>query len=199
MFDMKDKLLSTVVLVFLLSLFYSILRYNIFKGVDWVDFPTYVLNKALSLSILILFALTHYHRNRAHSKSSALIQEFAILFAVLHILLSFLVFSPHYFPDFFDDSKLSLTGNLSMFFGVLAIGILLALTDKKSFKELSFTISNKKNIASMLFLAISMHVLIMGFNGWIKPHTWPGNLPPITLVAFIVAAMTVFLIRKRNS
>jgi hypothetical protein len=157
-----------------------------------------VLNKALSLSALILFALTHYHRNSSHSKSSVLIQEFAILFTVLHILLSLLVFSPHYFPDFFADSKLSLTGNLSMFFGVLAIGILLALTNKKSFQELNLTMSNKKNMASIFFLAISMHVLVMGFNGWIKPHTWPGHLPPITLVAFIVTLLTVFLIRKRS-
>ncbi|WP_460587608.1 hypothetical protein [Haliea atlantica] len=199
MFSLKDKMLAGVALVFLLSLLYSILRYIIFKGVGWVDFPIYVLNKALSLGMVILFALTHYLRNRAPGNAAAVIQGFAVLFTVLHVLLSLLVFSPHYFPDFFDGGRLSLVGNLSMFFGVLAIGVLLALTENKSFKELNAIVGSRKSMASILFLVISMHVLVMGFDVWIKPSAWPGSLPPITLVAFIVLATTVFLIRRRKS
>ena len=33
----------------------------------------------------------------------------------------------------------------------------------------------------------AVHVLIMGFSGWLAPSGWPGYLPPITLWSFVMA------------
>jgi len=32
--------------------------------------------------------------------------------------------------------------------------------------------------------------MFMGYEGWMKPRHWHGGLPPISLVAFAVFAMT---------
>ena len=36
-------------------------------------------------------------------------------------------------------------------------------------------------------LLVAGHLLVMGLSGWLKPAGWPGMLPPITMVAMIVA------------
>jgi hypothetical protein len=37
------------------------------------------------------------------------------------------------------------------------------------------------------------HVLVMGFRGWLAPEGWHGGLPPVSLVAFIGAAVPLLL------
>ena len=58
--EIRDNSIIIIIAVFLFSLIYAVLRYNVFKGVPWIDFPTYVFNKVLSLSALILFVLNHF-------------------------------------------------------------------------------------------------------------------------------------------
>ena len=42
----------------------------------------------------------------------------------------------------------------------------------------------------------AIHLLALGFKGWLKPQAWPWGMPSISLVAFIAAIIP--LIVKRN-
>jgi hypothetical protein len=30
-----------------------------------------------------------------------------------------------------------------------------------------------------------LHILFMGYNGWMHPEGWHGGIPPVSLVAFV--------------
>ncbi len=46
-------------------------------------------------------------------------------------------------------------------------------------------------IAPMLFALLlgGVHVVFIGYEGWLKPAGWHGGLPPISLVAFAFFAV----------
>jgi len=41
-------------------------------------------------------------------------------------------------------------------------------------------------------LTAMLHVAIMGYSNWFKVDTWPGYLPPITLIGFVIAAIPLY-------
>jgi len=46
-------------------------------------------------------------------------------------------------------------------------------------------------ITSRNFLLLSglfglAHLFFMGFKGWLNPSAWPGGLPPISLIGFVI-------------
>jgi len=103
-----------------LSLIYAILRYNIFNDVPWKDLPVYVLNKAVSLAIIILIFYDQYTRNNKKFKNNVWFT--IIVLAVFHLLLSVSILIPAYFEKFYDLNQLNIIGSLSILFGVLAFG-----------------------------------------------------------------------------
>ena len=40
-------------------LFYAVVRYNVFKGVEWIHLPLYVVNKSFALSGVTFVALSY--------------------------------------------------------------------------------------------------------------------------------------------
>jgi hypothetical protein len=126
------------------------------------------------------------------------LQEFAIIFSLVHVLISFIVLTPHYFPKFFLEGKYNLIGSLSMLFGILAIGFLLPLINKKNFSGVYIKFKNKAFIARIFFTLVSVHLFVMGYNGWIEPGTWPGGLPPITLLSFIISILPIVFPTKNQ-
>ena len=55
-------------------------------------------------------------------------------------------------------------------------------------------------LGRLILLLTAFHVLAIGGPGWLRVHTWPGNLPPITLLAFAAALgmFIVLLVRDRS-
>ena len=111
------------------------------------------------------------------------------LFVLIHVLMSFLLFTPAVYAKFFlADGTLTLFAGLSMLFGVLAFVFLWAynmsfqtfLREDKAF--IQFITSRRFMLFSLLLGAI--HLFFMGFEGWLKPAGWHGGLPPISLVSF---------------
>jgi hypothetical protein len=47
--------------------------------------------------------------------------------------------------------------------------------------------------------ATAGHVLVMGLSGWLTPANWPGGLPPITLLAFLVAVWPLLAWFRRRA
>jgi DMSO/TMAO reductase YedYZ heme-binding membrane subunit len=192
-----------ILVTLLLSIGYAVLRYHILGPVPWKDLPFFILNKGLSLAAFVLltlnFSLGPLNNLGFPVPNSWLLARKALgmsgfLLVLIHALMSFLLFRPSVYHQFFGaNDTLNLVGGLSMLAGVLAFVILWGY-------NLSFQTFLREDqafitfITSRRFMLIALvlgglHLLFMGFQGWLKPEGWHGGLPPISLVAFTFFAV----------
>ena len=194
---------------------YAILRYNVFKGVEWVHLPLYIANKSAAFAGVILIGLAYAvgkafggppgsEHVRARAKFLGL-AGFSLI--TVHVLMSLVLLSPANYEKFFADSgKLNLSGELTFLCGVLAYGCLLfpAITTLPNMYDamgMGRWLTTQHMGYATLALACG-HTAAMGYKGWIDLSTWPGSMPPITLLGFLAAlgALTikgVRLMRRR--
>ena len=190
--------------VLVLAVSYAVLRYHVAGPVPWKDFPFFILNKGFSLAAFVLIACNFGFgplRNLGVPvPDSWLAARKAVgmtgfLLVLIHALMSFLLFKPAVYANFFaTDGTLTLLAGLSMLAGVLAFVVLWAynlsfqtfLREDKAF--ISFITSRRFLLVA--FILGGAHLMFMGYEGWMKPRHWHGGLPPISLVAFAVFAMT---------
>jgi DMSO/TMAO reductase YedYZ heme-binding membrane subunit len=207
-----------VILLWGACLAYAIVRYNVFNGVEWIHLPLYVVNKSLALGGVIFIALSYLvgklfdpyprdaRRRRAMAKFFGL-TGFGMI--SMHIFMGFIMLSPAYYAKFFHESgKMNLIGELTFLFGVLAVGCLFfpAVTTLPNMYE---ALGGQRWLRAqrMGYWALAMacgHTLTMGYKGWFDVASWPGSLPPITLLGFLAALSAivvklVFLARGRGS
>ncbi len=126
------------------------------------------------------------------------------LLVLIHALMSFMLFNSSVYAKFFEaDGTLTLLAGLSMLGGVLAFVVLWAynlsfqthLREDKSF--IQFITSRKFLLWAMVLGAV--HLIFMGYQGWMTPSGWQGGLPPISMVAialFVVGYAVNILGRK---
>ena len=189
-----------IAIVLALAIAYAVLRYHLAGPVPWKDFPFFILNKGLSLAAFVLLALNFglgpIRKLGAPIPGSWLVARKAIgmtgfLLVLIHALMSFLLFRPEVYAQFFESNgTLTLLGGLSMLAGVLAFVVLWAynLSFQTFLREdtafIAFITSRKFLLVAFVFGGA--HLLFMGYEGWMKPGGWHGGLPPISLVAFSV-------------
>lgn len=178
-----DRSIGWIVGIVGLALSYATLRYNVVKGVAWADWPSYTLNKALGFSALILMVLSVARLGRADGPSPARLMLGAGLLAYGHVLLSITLLGDVYYPKFFADGRLTAVAGLSIFLGALS-AVLLELGARRS---KTWGHDRRLTFLSFLALAIGGHAALPGISGWFTPSTWPGWLPPITLLSFLFA------------
>jgi len=199
----KNKIgtsVSTLILITLVfPLFYVILRYHIFGGVAWKDFPLFILNKSMAFSGFIFisynFSFAPLHNLGIKIPQSWLEKRhiFAMigfLLILIHALMSFLLFSPQTYSKFFEaDGSLTLMAGISMLGGILGFVILwmMNLTFQSYMREDKAFVTF---ISSRIFLLWALilggvHLLFMGYKGWIHPLEWHGGMPPVSLVAML--------------
>ena len=182
----------------ILSLAYAVVRYHIAGPVPWKDFPFFILNKAISLSAFLLLTFNFAFgplKNLGVSVPEGWLNArkalgmTGFLLALLHVLMSFLLFSPAVYAKFFEsDGSLTLLAGLSMLAGVVAFVVLWAynLSFQTHLREdrayIEFITSRTFLLWAMLFGAA--HLLFMGYEGWLNPSGWHGGIPPVSLVAF---------------
>jgi len=187
----------------LLSIGYAVLRYHIAGPVPWNDFPLFIFNKGLCLAGFILLTLNFSLgplKNLGVPVSDGWLNSrkalgmAGFLLVLLHAFMSFLLFSPAIYGKFFDtDGSLSLLGGWSMLFGILGFVFLWGynmsfqtfLREDAAFIQF---LTSRKTLMVALTLG-GLHLFFMGYEGWLKPAGWHGNLPPISLVAFVFFAV----------
>ena len=82
---------------------------------------------------------------------------------------------------FATEKKMNLYGELFMFFGMLALTLMLFKTVVKEFPgRLEF-------LQPLSLLSIALHLFFLGFTGWAKVNDWHGYMPPISLIGFLTA------------
>jgi hypothetical protein len=198
----KNSAGRIITLVILFSIAYAIVRYHLAGHVPWKDFPFFILNKGISLAafILLTFNFGFGPLNDLGVKVPAAwltarkaLGMTGFLLALIHVLMSFLLFSPSVYGKFFEaDGTLTLPAGLSMLGGVLAFVVLWGynmsfqthLREDKSF--IQFITSRTFLLWAMLLGAL--HIFFMGYEGWLHPAGWHGGIPPVSLIAFAIFA-----------
>jgi hypothetical protein len=163
-----------------MSLAYATVRYNVFKGVPWSDWPVYVVNKALALSSLLLLLTWILRARGGPDESASGLLSSARRLALVHAGLSLAILSPAYFPTFFADGRLNWPSGISLLIGVVAASSL----HLKSRPTVPWVATARR--LGVIALMAGMHAMLNGYGSWLAPATWPGYMPPITLIAFAV-------------
>jgi hypothetical protein len=161
------------------SVAYATLRYNVFKGVPWADWPVYILNKAAALSGLLLLVAWLVRTRRRGSTSEASLLLMARRLAIAHAGLSLAILTPVYFPAFFTDGKLAPAESMSL---VVGVGLIAGLFTGRPAPR--GTVPSAGTVGLITFFA-GAHAAVAGYGGWFSPAVWPGYMPPITLVSGI--------------
>ena len=198
----KQTQVKTIIFGILgLSLAYAITRYQIFGSVPWKDLPFYILNKAISMSAFILLVLSlslstmqkmRWSIARGLIGSRAILTKSSFLLLLIHLLMSFLLFSSSNYEKFFvDDGSLTLYAGLSMLGGVVAFVILWSYQSDGESKNFD------ASVTFLLLFLLAMHLYFMGYEGWIDYANWYGSMPPISLVAFVLL-LFAFIIRIKK-
>lgn len=182
--------------LFFAAMIYAVVRYNVFGEVSWANVPVYVTNKALSWAGLVLFGLSVVSRDKADRRGYGTLAVGAIL---AHVVMSVLVLNPAYFAKFFSESgRMNGMGEASMLAGVLGCVVLGGLfTANLQARETGPSLRAGWGRAVLWFSAI--HVLTMGFSGWLAPSGWAGYLPPITLWSFLLALYFLMIRGRRGA
>ncbi|WP_430817034.1 hypothetical protein [Carboxylicivirga sp. RSCT41] len=203
-----------ILITCILSIAYAICRYHVLGPVPWKDFPFFILNKGIALSAFILltfnFSFGPLNNLGVNVPEGFLAARKSIgmtgfLLVLIHALMSFLLFKPEIYGQFFQpDGTLTLFGGLSMLGGILALVVLWGynlsfqthLRDDERF--IRFITSRKFFLSAMTFSLL--HLFFMGFKGWMVPSGWHGGLPPISLVSFVffLLAYVINLLGRRD-
>lgn len=188
----QDKFGTRIILfIFFGSTLYATFRYNIFKGVPWTDWPLYVLNKSFAVSALILLVLAIFRYRNNQPKSNKQILNVASFFLILHILISTSLLNPAYCAKFSVDAKLTLPASISILLGAIATALFFRNSISKGLEERR---NEKIKYLTIVSLFVGFHAGLQGYLSWFSPNTWPGYLPPITLVSFLLG-LSALLIR----
>ena len=209
----KNSASLIIALALVFSIGYAVVRYHVVGTVPWKDFPFFILNKGISLAAFILitcnFGFGPLNNLGVKVPASWLNARKALgmtgfLLVLIHALMSFMLFTPAVYGKFFAaDGTLTLLAGLSMLGGVLAFVVLWAynlsfqthLREDKLF--IQFITSRKFLLWAMILGAV--HLIFMGYQGWMTPSSWHGGIPPISMVAiaFFVVGYTVNLFGRK--
>lgn len=207
---LKIKWLSGTLLFFTM---YATLRYIVFKGVDPIHFPAYIVNKVLTISGVFLLAVSYASgklnilRIKDQSKQIQFVKFSGLAgfsLNAMHAFISLILISPAYYPKFYTGDMLNLTGELSMIMGVFSLYCFAipAITTIPFMQE-AVGIRKWQQGQRMGYLGLFtalLHVAFMGFAGWIDVEKWPGHMPPITLLGALLVLAPLFLkITKERS
>jgi hypothetical protein len=186
--------MKTSLLALLGSVIYATARYNVFKGVSWDDWPIHTLNKAFAISALVLLFLSVIHQRSVTEHANVQSLYMASVFGSVHVLLSLILLSPVYYGKLFVQGRLTAAAGLSMVLGAVAAAVMAVGTRTRGDQH-----ADRGAMAlAMLSFVIGLHAMLQGLAGWFAPSQWPGMMPPITLIAFLLglAAVAVAVLPK---
>jgi DMSO/TMAO reductase YedYZ heme-binding membrane subunit len=196
--------------VFGASLAYAVIRYHFAGEVPWRHFPLFILNKATSLAAVVFVACSYLIgkiiRWHDHDKALRLVVIkfcglLGFFLAAVHAVFSLCLLSPAYYGKYFDDGgRLNLQGEVALTVGVLALFFLLspAVTTLPMMpKAIGGWRWKRSQRAGYVALAlVVVHLVILGIKGWLAPQGWHGGIPPVSLVAVVVALVPLLVKRK---
>lgn len=205
--EATTKTLWVAVPVLIVTTAYAIIRYSILGTIAWQHVPIFVFNKGVSWAALAMICLSLSMGGLSRIapgcfKSNLWLRKYfglaGVALASLHILMSFFILDPVYFPLFYLEDSGRMTGlaELTMLMGAVSWVLLLTL----GVASLPTVIDNMsrhywlrwQHLAGFWAGVLGGLHVFYGYAGWIQPDTWSGGLPPITLLsALTVVAMLI--------
>ncbi len=196
--------------IFGAALVYAIIRYHVAGDVPLAHFPLFILNKATSLAAVGFIASSYLigkiFRWHDHDKPLRLV---AIKFcglagffmAAIHAFFSLVLLSPAYYGKYFlADGRMNLQGELGLTLGVLALFFLVApALATLPMMAKSIGGARWKRGQAMGYVTLSLvaaHLVVLGVLGWLTPQNWQWGIPPISLVAVMIAVIPLFVRKK---
>lgn len=186
----RDHFVALAVVV--ASSAYATLRYNLFKGVPWSEWPGYVANKVLAVAGLLLLALAAWRKLRGGAGSSSVVMSWAGTLILAHVVLTIGLFTPVHYDRLFSNGRLAAIGGWSLLTGAVALG-LLELGARRA-----PTWSRPAGLAAMAALLglSAIHTAAPGLKGWLDVSAWPGGLPPLTMLASVPAVIVAAAVAR---
>ncbi len=199
---------STIVLtVFLLSLAYAIIRYNIVRSVSFDNLPLFIANKAIALSATILIGLSFLLGPLVRiwpgklTSSLYLRKHLGVIgFAVasIHALMSLVLLNPANYSKFYLESgKFNLVGESSILFGILSFLIFSAISItslppvEKQMHPDQWKLVQRFGYLAYFF--VLLHVVIMGYQGWFSPDSWKYGMASISLISALFVLFVLLM------
>jgi DMSO/TMAO reductase YedYZ heme-binding membrane subunit len=196
--------------VFGSSVLYAIVRYHQTGDVGWRHFPLFILNKAASLAAVMFVASSYligkvFHWHDDDKVVRLVVIKFCGLMgfflATAHAFLSLCLLNPAYFAKYFDGGgRLNLTGELGMAVGVVALFFLLspAITTLPMMPKAlgGWRWKRSQRAGYIALVLVVVHLVVLGWKGWLAPRGWPAWLPPISMLA-TAAALTPLIVKRR--
>ncbi len=197
--------------IFGVSLAYAIVRYHIVGTVDWRHFPLFILNKVISLSAVGFVASSYLvgkiFRWHDHDKALRLVVIkfcglMGFFLACVHGLMSVFLLTPAYFAKYFNaDGRLNLQGEAGMALGIVALFFLLspAITTLPMMPKAlgGWRWKRSQRVGYVALLLTGVHLVFLGLKGWMTPGKWPSGMVPISLIAFVMVLIPLFVKRRR--
>jgi len=192
----RDPGIKIAALTFSIVTVYATVRYNVFKGVAWSEWPVYTLNKVFGVTSLVLLVIAVFRYRSGNTLPNGKIMYAAGLSAGTHILLSCFLLKPSYYPKFFTSDKLTLFAGLSMLLGAIASVIFINGALSKGDRQL-----RDKAISLVVICVLTgLHTFFQGFQTWLVLSTWPGFLPPITMLSSFAGIIAlVFIVIPKST
>lgn len=121
--------------------------------------------------------------------------------AGVHTLFSLSLLSPAYYGKYFDEAgRLNLQGEIALSVGVVALYFLLspAVTTLPMMAKAigGFRWKRSQHAGYTALVLVVVHLVALGYRGWLAPRGWPSGSPPISLIAVIAALVPLFVKRK---
>jgi DMSO/TMAO reductase YedYZ heme-binding membrane subunit len=121
--------------------------------------------------------------------------------ALAHSMFSLSLLSPAYYGKYFDEvGRLNIQGEIAMSVGIVALFFLLspAVTTlpmmPKALGGVRWKRSQRGGYVALALVVV--HLVVLGYKGWLAPQGWHGGIPPVSLVAVVVAMVPLLVKRK---
>jgi hypothetical protein len=180
-------------LAFALCLAYALIRYVVLKGEPLASVPLYVTNKAVALFGILLIAAAAARPNATWRRAARGAGLFA---AALHALASVVLLRPAYLAKLHaPGGRLSGPAELAVICGVAA---LVAFASLRIAAPVMGSPRSARWAARGAIALVGVHCAALGARGWVHPASWPGGLPPLTLLGALAVVAGLALGRRAD-
>ncbi|KKO17940.1 MAG: hypothetical protein BROFUL_03391 [Candidatus Brocadia fulgida] len=93
-----------------------------------------------------------------------------------------MLLSPAYYEKLYQQDKLTVSAGMSLALGAVTA----AAMSLGAIRSRSSSTDGVVNDLAVLCFVIGLHAMLIGFAGWFAPLKWPGLMPPITLISFLL-------------
>lgn len=180
---MKRRDVKIAAAILAASLAYAVIRYNVFGDVPVRQIPLYVVNKAAALASLVLLGLSLVAGDRDARKRYG---RAGLFLLGGHAVISAVILRPAYFAKYYrEDGTFYANIEAGLAFGVAGVlcaaYLFMAAPKENNGKSL------RRGVGRLALAATAIHTALLGYPVWTDFQSWPGYLPPITLLATGIA------------